>query len=80
MSGNDDHQQLEEFRREVSPRRSFTPRHQKVLFGYCFSCNNFSNKAIDCREYARSDHVRNESRGSYKISKDDNVKNSSRSS
>jgi hypothetical protein len=42
---------------------------------YFFSCNNFGHKALDCRAYARSDHVRDRNGGSYKTSKNDYVRN-----
>jgi hypothetical protein len=64
-----------EFRRVVPPRRPFTTQYQNLFLGYCFSCNNFGHKEIDCRDYARSDHVRDRNRGSYKTSKDDYVSN-----
>jgi hypothetical protein len=86
--GNDDQQKPDsshknnknEFRRVVPPRRPFTNRYQNLFLGYCFSCNNFGHKEIDCRAYARSDHVRDRNRGSYKTSKDDYVSNKTRSS
>jgi hypothetical protein len=86
--GNDDQQKPDsshknnknEFRRVVPPQRPFTNRYQNLFLGYCFSCNNFGHKAIDCRAYARSDHVRDRNRGSYKTSKDDYVSNKTRSS
>jgi hypothetical protein len=86
--GNDDQQILDsshknnknESRRVVPPRRPFTNRYQNLFLGYCFSCNNFGHKAIDCRAYTRSDHVRNRNRGPYKTSKDDYVSNKTRSS
>jgi hypothetical protein len=72
--GNDDQHKPEsshknnknEFKIVVPPRRPFTNRYQNLFLGYCFSCNNFGHKAIDCRAYARSDDVRDRNRGSYK--------------
>jgi hypothetical protein len=83
--GNDDQHKPDsshknEFRRVVPPRRPFTTRYQNLFLGYCFSCNNFGHKEIDCRAYTRSDHVRNINRGPYKTSKDDYVSNKTISS
>jgi hypothetical protein len=44
-------------------RRPSAPRYQSLFPGYCFSCNNFGHKAIDCKAYARNTQVRN--RGIY---------------
>jgi hypothetical protein len=44
-------------------RRPFAPRYQSLFPGYCFSCNNFGHKAIDCRDCARNTQVMN--RGIY---------------
>jgi hypothetical protein len=81
--GNDDQQKSDsshkkEFIRAIPPRRPFTNRYQNLFLGYCFSCNNFGHNAIDCRAYARSDHVRKINRGSYKTSKNDYVSNKTR--
>jgi hypothetical protein len=85
MKGNDDQQKYDsshknEFRRVVLPRRPFTTRYQNLFLGYCFSCNNFGHKAIDCRSYARSDHVKVRNICSYETSKDDYVTNKTRRS
>ena len=62
------------------PRRPFTLRYQNFLFVYCFSCNNFGHKAIDCRGYTRSDHLRNRNIGIYNTtSSDDYVSNKTKS-
>jgi hypothetical protein len=68
-----------DFRRVVS-RRPFTTRYQNIFLGYCFSCNSFGHKALDCRAYERSSHMRDRNRGSYKTSKNDYVSNETRSS
>jgi hypothetical protein len=81
--GNDDQHKLDsshknnkkEFKRDVPPRFPFTTRYRNLFLGYYFSCNNFSHKAMDCRAYTRSDHVRNINRGPHKTSKDDYVSN-----
>jgi hypothetical protein len=80
MKGNDDQHKSDsshknEVRRVVPPRRPFTTRYQNLFLGYCFSCNNFVHITIDCRDYTRSDHVRNINRGPYKTSKHDYVRN-----
>jgi hypothetical protein len=66
---------ITEFKRVVTPRRPFTTRYQNLFLGYCFSCNNFVHKTIDCRAYARSDHARDINRGFYKTSKNGYVNN-----
>jgi hypothetical protein len=71
--GNDDQEKLNsshknnnnDFKRVVSARRHFTTRYQNLFLGYCFSCNNFGHKTLDCSNYERSDHVRDRNRGSY---------------
>jgi hypothetical protein len=80
--GNNDQQKIDssqknnkhEFRICVPPRRPFTTRYQNRFPIYCFSCNNFVHKEIDCRYYARSDHVRDKNRGSYPTSRNDYVR------
>jgi len=69
-----------EFKRLVPPRRPFTNWYQNLFLGYCFSCNNFGHKEIDCKSYARNDHVRDINRSSYKIVKGDYVSNKTRNS
>jgi hypothetical protein len=86
--GNDDQQKHDyshknnknDFKRVVPPRRPFTNWYQNIFLGHCFSCNNFGHKEIDCRAYARSGHVRDRNRLYYKTSKDDYVRNKTRSS
>jgi hypothetical protein len=81
--GNDDQQKIDsfhknnknEFRIVVPSRRPFTTQYQNLLLGYYFSCNKFGHKALDCRDYARSDHVRDRNRGSYNTSENDYVIN-----
>ena len=56
MKGNDDQQKSNsthknELKRVVPPRRPFTTRYQNLFLGYCFCCNNFGHKTIDCRAY-----------------------------
>jgi hypothetical protein len=48
-----------EFRRTTSQRRSFTSRYQSFFYGYCFTCNNFGHKVVDCRAYGRNVQARN---------------------
>ena len=40
-------------------RRPFTNRYQHLFLGYCLSYNNFCHKAMNCKAYARDDHMRN---------------------
>jgi hypothetical protein len=80
MKGNDDKKNSDsshknEFKRVVPPRRPFTNRYQNIFLGCCFYCNNFGHKDINCKAYARRDHVRYINKGSYKTSKDDYVSN-----
>lgn len=53
------------FKRTTPPRRPFTTRFQILFIVYSFSCNIFGHKAINCRAYAKSDHVRRRDRGDY---------------
>jgi hypothetical protein len=47
----EDHDQLRhEFRRTTSQRGSFASRYQSFFLGYCFTCNNFGHKVVDCRD------------------------------
>jgi hypothetical protein len=88
IKGNDDQQKpnsshknnKNEFKRDVPPRRPFTTRYQNLFLGYCFSCNNFSHKTLYCRDYTKSDNVRNRNRGPYKTLKDDYVMKKNKSS
>jgi len=50
-------------RRVAPPRRQFTTKYQNFFFGYCFCCNMFGHRAVDCRVHARNNHV---SKGSVK--------------
>jgi hypothetical protein len=83
MKGNDDQNKSysshknnnNDFIRVFLPRRPFTTWYQNLFLSYYFSCNNFGNKAIDCRSYRRSDHERHRNRGPYKTSKDYYVSN-----
>ena len=45
----------------ITPIRPFTNKYEQLFLGYCFSCNKFGHKAINCRFYARDDHMRNKS-------------------
>jgi hypothetical protein len=55
-----------QFRRVAPTRRPFTTWYQNLFLGYCFSCNDFGHKALECISYARIDNVRDVNRGSYK--------------
>ena len=60
MKKGEDHDFLRhEFRRTTSQRRSFTSRYQSLFYGYCFTCNNFGHKVVDCRSYGRNGQERN---------------------
>jgi hypothetical protein len=43
-------------------------RYQNSFLGYCFSCNHFGHKEIDCRAYARNNHVWNKNISTYGFS------------
>ena len=45
----------------MTPRRPFTNRYQHLFLGYYLSSYNFRHKAMNCRTYARHDHMRNKS-------------------
>jgi hypothetical protein len=49
-----DRTQEEDYRKATPPTRSPTLRYQTIFFGLCYSCNNFVNKAINCRAYAKN--------------------------
>jgi hypothetical protein len=34
------------------------PRYQSFFPGYCFTCNNFGHKVVDCRAYGRNVQAR----------------------
>jgi hypothetical protein len=69
-----------EFKRVIPPKRHFTNRYQNLFLGYCFSCNNFGHKSIYFIAYARSDHVIDRNICYNKTSKDDYVRNKTKSS
>jgi hypothetical protein len=50
---------MHEFRRNTSQIRSFSPRYQSLFYGYCFTCNKFGHKVVDCRAYGRKGQERN---------------------
>ena len=41
------------FRRETTPIWNQAPMYEDGFNGYCYSCNNFGHKAMDCRFYER---------------------------
>ena len=43
----------DKFRRETPSRLIQKPKYENVFNGYCFSCNQFGHKALDCKHYAR---------------------------
>ena len=47
------HKDNDEFRRSFTPKWPCLTWHQNSFFGYCFSCNHFGHKAIDCRTYEK---------------------------
>jgi len=42
-------------RREPTPRYGQRNRYDSGFHGYCFSCNGYGHRAVDCRRYARRD-------------------------
>ena len=43
------------FRREPAPRYDQTNRYDGIFHGYCFSCNDYGHRAVDCRrDFRRS--------------------------
>jgi hypothetical protein len=46
--------QEEKFRMSASQRRSSIPRYQIFFYDYCFDCDNFGHKYVNCRAYARN--------------------------
>jgi hypothetical protein len=53
----------------VPSRWNHTTRYQNSFFGYCYSCNGFGHKAIDCRTNVRSDPIRNNNRDTHGYSR-----------
>jgi hypothetical protein len=47
-----------EFKRTTSQRGSLASRYQSFFPGYCFTCNNFGHKVVDCRAYGRNVQAR----------------------
>ena len=59
MKKGEDRDQIRHgFRRTTPQRRSFTSRYQSFFYGYCFTCNNFGHKVVDCRVYGRNAQTR----------------------
>jgi hypothetical protein len=46
-------------KKTLPSRWNHTIRYQNYFFGYCYSCNGFGHKAIDCRTNVRDDYMRN---------------------
>ena len=38
------------FRREPAPKYDQTNRYDDTFHGYCFSCNDYGHRAVDCRK------------------------------
>ena len=66
------------FEKIVPPRRPPTIRYQNMFLGYCFFCRNFGHKAINYRENAINNYLRN--RDGYKTSKNDFMSNKNKTS
>jgi hypothetical protein len=49
-------QEEEGFIRAPSFRISSTPRYQTILFGLCYTCNNFGHKDVNCRANNRNNN------------------------
>jgi hypothetical protein len=43
------------FRREPTPRYDQRDRYDGTFHGYCFSCNGYGHRAVDCRRNVRRD-------------------------
>ena len=46
------------FRRELAPRYDQRNRYDDVFHGYCFSCNGYGHRDVDCRRNVRRDFGR----------------------
>lgn len=55
----------DKFKRYFPPKWPRITQYQNSFFGYCFSCNHFSHKVIDCRAYAKKRYVWNKNKSSY---------------
>ena len=42
-----------DLRRHAPSRRPPISKYQSFFYGLCYACNNYGNKAINCRTYAR---------------------------
>jgi hypothetical protein len=63
----DHNQPMHELKRTTSQRISFTPSYQSFFYVYCFTCNKFGHKAVDCRTYGKNVQARNVYVASYNI-------------
>ena len=43
-----------ENKRNTTSRRTLPKGHRHIFLGYCFSCNNFRHKAVNCRVNERN--------------------------
>jgi hypothetical protein len=53
------------FKISFPPRRPHMNWYQNYFFGYCFCCNHFGHKTIDCRTHTRNNHVWNKDMNAY---------------
>ena len=42
----------------MSQRIPLVPRYEKAFYGYCYFCNKFGHRAIDCKSWGKSTHSR----------------------
>jgi uncharacterized protein YecA (UPF0149 family) len=46
----------DEVKNDISSSRNYAVRYETPFYGYCFSCNTFGHKAMDCKYYAKRKH------------------------
>jgi hypothetical protein len=56
-------------KKTLPSRWNHTIRYQNSFFGYCYSCNGFGHKEIDCRTNVRGSYMRNNNRDTHGFSR-----------
>jgi hypothetical protein len=60
---------MEKIKKTLPSRWNHTVRYQNYFFGYCYSCNCFFHKSIDCRPNLRDGYMSNNKRHSHGFSR-----------
>jgi hypothetical protein len=56
-------------RKTLPSRWNHTIMYQNSSFGYCYSCNGFGHKSIDCRINVKESYMRDNNRDTYGFSR-----------